>query len=88
MAEWRDPRSCAYWRKLRLAVLARDRYRCHWCSRLADTVDHVVALAEGGARYDPANLVAACTTCNSKRGARTWQRVQRAKVAGQPSQQW
>jgi 5-methylcytosine-specific restriction endonuclease McrA len=36
----------------------------------ADTVDHVVARADGGALYDPANLRAACRRCNSGGGAR------------------
>jgi 5-methylcytosine-specific restriction endonuclease McrA len=67
------------WQKARAAVLDRDGYRCRWCGRPANTVDHVVALADGGARLDPANLVAACRPCNSKRGAET---AQARKVGG------
>lgn len=52
------------WRRVRLEVLARDGCRCHWCGEYADTVDHVVPLAVGGARLDPRNLVAACGRCN------------------------
>jgi 5-methylcytosine-specific restriction endonuclease McrA len=59
-----------HWRRLRLAVLRRDGYRCHWCGGRAATVDHIVARVEGGARYDPRNLVASCTRCNLERGGR------------------
>lgn len=59
------------WREVRTLVLQRDRYRCAWCGDRADTADHVVPLAHGGARLDPANLVAACRSCNSRRGATT-----------------
>lgn len=59
------------WREVRAAVLQRDRYRCRWCGGDADTVDHLVPLAHGGPRLDPANLAAACRPCNSRRGATT-----------------
>ncbi|MBK9178915.1 MAG: HNH endonuclease [Acidimicrobiales bacterium] len=55
--------------RLRLAVLDRDGYRCHWCGGPAATVDHLLPVSKGGA--DSAdNLVAACTRCNYRRGAR------------------
>ena len=56
------------WQRLRPAILARDGWRCWICGNPANTVDHVVALAEGGAPYDPANLRAACRPCNCRRG--------------------
>jgi 5-methylcytosine-specific restriction endonuclease McrA len=34
----------------------------------AAQVDHVRAVAAGGARFDPANLVASCVRCNTRRG--------------------
>lgn len=55
------------WRLLRQDVLDRDGYRCHWCKNPANTVDHLIARARGGTD-DPANLVAACLACNSRRG--------------------
>ena len=58
----------AAWQRLRLVVLERDGRLCRWCAGPADTVDHVHALADGGARLDPANLVACCRSCNSRRG--------------------
>ncbi|ORA64121.1 HNH endonuclease [Mycobacteroides franklinii] len=30
------------------------------CPRLADDVDHMTPLAEGGAKYDPRNFMALC----------------------------
>jgi Restriction endonuclease len=56
------------WRRIRAAVLARDAWRCHWCGRPAATVDHLVPRARGG-DDNPANLTAACSRCNSSRGA-------------------
>ena len=58
----------AAWQRLRLVVLQRDGRVCRWCCGYADTVDHVQALVDGGARLDPANLVACCRSCNSRRG--------------------
>lgn len=55
------------WRKIRAAVLERDGYRCRWCGRPADTVDHLTARARNG-DDDPGNLVAACRRCNYSRG--------------------
>jgi HNH endonuclease len=54
------------WKDLRTFVLARDGYRCKTpgCSARATEVDHVVPIAKGGARYDPANLVARCKRHN------------------------
>jgi 5-methylcytosine-specific restriction endonuclease McrA len=59
-----------HWRKVRLVVLQRDRRRCYWCGGYATQVDHLQPRALGGARYDLANLVAACATCNLRRGGR------------------
>ena len=53
----------------RLSILARDGYRCYWCGEPASTVDYIVALALSGQAHDPSNAVAACKSCNSRRGA-------------------
>lgn len=63
----KDARKSRRWKRLRAAVLWRDRYRCHWCGDPANEVDHVVALAHGGLMFDPHNLVASCVTCNRRR---------------------
>ena len=51
------------------AILARDNYTCHWCGGAADTMDYLVALVDGGHALDETNAVAACRSCNSRRGA-------------------
>jgi 5-methylcytosine-specific restriction endonuclease McrA len=83
----RDPRlwSRAY-RNLCRYVLARDRNRCQIhgprCTQYATEVDHVIARADGGDLFDPANLRAACRACNAGRGAqRTNERRYRDSVA-------
>lgn len=58
------------WRRVRLVVLDRDDWTCRYCRRPARTVDHVVPVVQGGAKLDPANLVAACGSCNFSKGAR------------------
>ena len=73
------------WPALRLRVLARDGYRCHWCSGPANEADHVVSLAEGGAALDPRNLVASCKACNMARGRH--QRSPRRRI-GRRSRRW
>ncbi len=73
------------WRRIRLYVLDRDGRRCWRCGRPANTVDHIVAAADGGALYDPANLRAACTTCNSADGGRIGAA---RRQLGRPSRRW
>lgn len=59
-----------------------DVHVCHWCRRLIDldapprtrwsfSVDHLIARANGGARYDLSNLATAHYGCNSSKGARS-----------------
>ena len=80
--------STARWKRLRLQILERDRWTCHYCrqplSRTAPwgaQVDHVKPLCLGGSAFDPANLVACCVTCNTSRGAA----VQRTLGKSHPS---
>jgi 5-methylcytosine-specific restriction protein A len=67
------------WRALRLTVLDRDRWQCQirraGCTQSATEVDHIEPIAEGGARWDPANLRASCKTCNAGRGSETKARL-------------
>lgn len=55
----------------RRGVLKRDGYRCAYCGRYADTVDHVVPLSRGGERTSWLNTVAACggspRSCNARK---------------------
>jgi 5-methylcytosine-specific restriction endonuclease McrA len=59
------------WKAVRLRVLVRDAWTCKirgpGCTLVANTVDHVVALSDGGPPYDPRNLRAACAHCNYSR---------------------
>jgi 5-methylcytosine-specific restriction protein A len=62
-------------------VLDRDRHVCQirgpGCTVGATCVDHIVARADGGDFYDPANCRAACVHCNATRGALRTNRARR-----------
>lgn len=53
-------------------VLRRDNYTCQYCGRKGYhlTIDHVVPRHAGGP-HRWTNLVAACSTCNRRKGGRT-----------------
>ena len=52
-------------------VLRRDGFRCQYCGAHDHlTVDHVLPKSRGG-KDTWENLVAACTTCNNRKGNRT-----------------
>ncbi len=83
-------------RKRRQKVLdkAKDRNgvpRCFYCRAPADRADHYIPVAEGGADVEE-NLVAACSTCNSRKGkqmpriflASTWLARRCREVAANP----
>jgi hypothetical protein len=69
----------ATWQRTRRAILTRDHHVCAYCGAHANTVDHVVPRIEGGTD-DPANLVAACGSCNSARSL-AWLRANRPRLA-------
>jgi len=57
----------------RIKVFERDAYKCRYCgkqlTRFTTTLDHVVAVAEGGDNsFD--NLLTACLDCNSRKHKR------------------
>lgn len=56
---------------MRLAILKRDKYRCHYCKEqvtLDDAnIDHKKPWKLGG-KTTPQNLVAACPPCNYQKG--------------------
>ena len=62
---------CGPWPTIRLQVLERDEHTCRIqgprCTTRATHVDHIIPWSEGGAPYDPDNLRAACTACNTGR---------------------
>jgi hypothetical protein len=52
-------------------VLLRDGNTCSYCGlECVPTIDHVVPRSRGG-DDTPSNLVVACRSCNSRKGART-----------------
>jgi len=50
--------------------MMRDASTCQYCGSAATTLDHVMPVSRGGA-WSFSNLVAACSRCNAKKGART-----------------
>lgn len=54
----------------RQSLLRRDRRTCAYCGGRADTVDHVLPASRGGG-WEWANTVAACESCNRRKGHRT-----------------
>ena len=67
----RIPRE-AHRRKItRRAVLARDSWTCQYCGSTKSglTVDHVIPRSRGGKSVWE-NIVAACATCNRRKGNR------------------
>ncbi len=52
---------------IRMAILARDHFRCRYCGRNAPEVvlevDHVIPRALGGT-HEVTNLITACRDCN------------------------
>lgn len=58
----------------RRGVLRRDSHRCAYCSRGANTIDHIVPKSRGG-KDTWENLVACCLSCNNEKGDRTPQEM-------------
>jgi 5-methylcytosine-specific restriction endonuclease McrA len=58
-------------------ILRRDDYTCQYCGQRASylTIDHVIPRRLGG-RHTWENLVAACSSCNHRKGGRTIEQVQ------------
>ena len=65
------PRFPEPWKKVSKRVLERDRNVCHYCGGYANTVDHIVAIANGGTD-DESNLVACCKPCNSQKATKEY----------------
>lgn len=54
----------------RRGVLRRDGHRCAYCSKSANTIDHVQPKSRGG-KDTWENLVACCLRCNNVKGDKT-----------------
>jgi hypothetical protein len=59
---------------------------CHWCGRPSTELDHVIALADGGAAFAPGNVVPSCRSCNATRGLEVARR--RRRGIGSSSRSW
>lgn len=57
-------------------VFRRDNYTCQYCGKKTSdlTIDHIIPRSKGGA-HAWENLVAACPSCNHKKGGRTAQQA-------------
>jgi 5-methylcytosine-specific restriction endonuclease McrA len=53
----------------RAALMRRDNYRCVYCGRRAETIDHVLPRSRGG-QHAWENCVASCTICNHQKADR------------------
>ncbi len=71
----------------RRAVFARDAYRCQYCGKRAECIDHVHPRSRGG-EHTWENVVACCRACNVAKGdsllAESRYRLQRAPYAPDP----
>ncbi len=54
----------------RPGVLIRDGRTCGYCGRAASTIDHILPRSRGG-KNSWTNTVAACGSCNQRKGDRT-----------------
>ena len=54
------------WRKVRRIQLQREPL-CSHCGDVAREVDHIVPIADGGARLDLRNLQSLCKSCHSRK---------------------
>ena len=53
----------------RAALMRRDNYKCAYCGRHAETIDHVIPRSRGG-QHTWENCVASCTICNHRKADR------------------
>lgn len=53
----------------RAALMRRDDFRCAYCGRRAETIDHVIPRSRGG-DHTWENCVASCMTCNIRKADR------------------
>ena len=55
-----------------MEILEEHEFTCHYCKQVIDglTMDHVIPISKGG-RHEADNIVPACLSCNSSKGAKT-----------------
>jgi hypothetical protein len=83
-AEW-SVRPFRYWLSVRVAIFARDGYRCHFCGQQYGDLNctHGILPSRGG-RTHVSNLITACASCARSKHAKTpaeWQEERAEKAA-------
>jgi 5-methylcytosine-specific restriction endonuclease McrA len=58
------------WRERTKPAVLKRNGRCHYCGAPAVTADHALAVSNGGAHHDLANLLPSCGPCNAAKGNR------------------
>jgi len=58
----------ADWQRVRSLVIRAHPF-CRQCGMPATEVDHIIAIRDGGARLDPANLQSLCHSCHMQKTA-------------------
>ena len=53
----------------RAALMRRDNYKCAYCGRHAETIDHIVPRSRGG-QHTWENCTASCQMCNHRKADR------------------
>lgn len=61
--------TAAQWQAIRWFIFVVDGYQCVYCGEYADTIDHIWPVIRGGS-FHPQNCVAACRSCNSRKGGK------------------
>lgn len=60
-------------------IFLRDNHECQYCGKKVSekklTVDHVVPLSRGG-RHEWENVVAACSSCNNRKGNKALEKTE------------
>lgn len=67
-----NPYHTSRWRKKRIEILKRDGYQCQSCkeegiTEQANTVDHKLAIKDGGSIFGNHNLQSLCKRCHDSK---------------------
>ena len=66
MSRYHRALSGARWRKVRLAALRRDDWKCQLCRGYGNEADHIQPLHRGGEPYSLSNIRILCRGCHIK----------------------
>lgn len=54
-----------------LMLLVKYKFRCAYCGRIFETMDHILPISSGGGTT-LTNVVPCCKDCNTAKGASVW----------------